>query len=131
MPKTANSVDEYLNMLAPVVRKTLESVRKSIKSAAPDADEIIGYRIPLYKYNGHLTAFFAAKSHCSFVTMSSNVIKTFKTQLKPYKVSGTTIHFPLDKPLPAELVKKIVKARVKENEAIRSSKKKKAEAKTK
>jgi uncharacterized protein YdhG (YjbR/CyaY superfamily) len=118
-PKT---VDEYLNELPDIVRKTLTQVRKAVISAAPKAEEVISYRIPLYKYNGHLVGFMAFSKHCSFVTMSYSVINAFKNELKPYDVSGTTIHFPLDKPLPSALVKKLVKARIKENSVKKISK---------
>ena len=105
------------------MHKTLEVVRKAIKSAAPDAEETISYRIPLYKYKGHLVGFMAFKNHSSFVTMSQSIIKAFKNDLKPYKVSGTTIHFPVDKPLPPSLVKKLVKARLVENKEKAGKKK--------
>jgi uncharacterized protein YdhG (YjbR/CyaY superfamily) len=124
MPAAAKNVDEYLSGLDPNQRKALEQVRKAIKSAAPKAEELISYRIPLYNYKGHLTAIMAAKNHCSFVTMSPPIIKAFKTELKPYKISGTTIHFPYDKPIPAALIKKLVKARIKENDAKAKSKQK-------
>ncbi|MCI0449245.1 MAG: DUF1801 domain-containing protein [Chlorobi bacterium] len=125
MAKTAKTVDEYLNQISPKARKSLEQLRKAIKSAAPKTEELISYRIPLYKYKGHLTAFMAAKNHVSFVTMSVPLVKSLKNELKPYKVSGTTIHFPYDKPIPATLVKKIMKARMKENEEKAKGKSKK------
>jgi uncharacterized protein YdhG (YjbR/CyaY superfamily) len=123
MSKPANSVDQYLQTLPASVRQTLEAVRKAVKSAAPDADEVISYRIPVYKYRGDLVAFMAARNHCSFITMSHPLVKALKQELKLYHTSGTTIHFPLDKPLPDALVKKIVKARLKENEEKAGKKK--------
>ena len=123
MALPAKTVDQYLQALPLKVHKTLEVVRKAIKSAAPDAEETISYRIPLYKYKGHLVGFMAFKNHCSFVTMSQSIIKAFKNDLKPYKVSGTTIHFPVDKPLPPSLVKKLVKARLVENKEKAGKKK--------
>jgi uncharacterized protein YdhG (YjbR/CyaY superfamily) len=125
MPKPAKSVDEYLGKLDSKARKSLEQVRQAIKSAAPKAEELISYRIPLYRYKGHLTAFMAAKNHCSFVTMSAPLVKSLKSELKPYKVSGTTIHFSYDMPVPIGLVKKVIKARIKENEAMAKNKSKK------
>ncbi len=115
MAKTTKTVDEYLKQQENAVGKTLGRVRAAIKSAAPMAEEKIGYGIPYYKYNGSFLAFMARKSHCSLVTMSYDIVKKMKNELKPYKVSGTTIHFSLDKALPDALVKKIVKARIKEN----------------
>lgn len=124
MIKSANTVDEYLKALDSPVRRLLEPVRNAIKSAAPKAEEKISYRIPIYTYAGHLVAFMAAKNHCSFVTMSQPLMKSLKSELKPYETSGTTIHFTAEKPLPASLVKKIVKARIKENELTAKSKSK-------
>ncbi len=126
MAKPAKTVDEYLQALPSGVRTTLEKVRKAIKSAAPMAEEKIGYGIPYYKYKGSFLALTAQKNHCSLVTMSYNIVKELKNELKPYGVSGTTIHFPLDKALPAALVSKIVKRRIKENEekSIKSKPKK-------
>jgi|SRR4030095_13197706 len=123
MPKKAKTVDEYLALLDNPTRKTLDRVRKAINSAAPEAEETIGYGIPYYKYNGALMAFTAQKNHCSFITMSYNIVKDLKDELKPYTISGTTIQFLHDKPLPASLVKKIVKARIKEKDSKKPVKK--------
>lgn len=128
MAKPVKTVDEYIKALPQPARKTFESVRKAIKSAAPKAEELVSYRVPFYRYNGHLAALNAFSKHCSFVTMSYGVIKNFKNELKPYKISGTTIQFPPGKPLPAALVKKIIKARIKENDDKAASKNKKPAA---
>lgn len=116
MAKPVKNVDEYIAQFDSAVSKSLGLVRRTIKSAAPKAEELISYRIPLYRYNGHLVAFMAAKNHCSFVTMSAPLVKSLKSELSDFKISGTTIHFTAEKPLPAVLIKKIVKARIKENE---------------
>lgn len=110
------TVDEYLNALPAGVRSTLEKVRKAIKEAAPKAEEVISYQIPTYKYFGALVHFAAFKDHCSFFGVSKRLLEKFKEELQPYKVSGTTIHFWAGKPLPSAVVKKMVKARIKENE---------------
>ena len=110
------TVGEYLNALPADVRSTLEKVRKAIKEAAPKAEEVISYHIPTYKYLGTLVHFAAFKDHCSFFGASKRLLESFKEELQPYNVSGTTIHFRADKPLPSALVKKLVKARIKENE---------------
>lgn len=120
-PKT---VDEYLEQLDEKTRKSLQQVRKAVKAAAPEAEETISYRIPYYKYKGAFIAFMTHKSHSSLVTMSYDIVKKLKNELKPYKVSGTTIQFPHDKPLPMALVNKIVKARIKEKEEKVKSKSK-------
>ncbi|MGH2576110.1 MAG: iron chaperone [Ignavibacteria bacterium] len=116
MAKKAKTVDEYLEQLNNPTRKTLGQVRKVINSAAPKAEEKIAYGIPYYKYNGAFMAFTAHKNHCSLVTMSYDIVSDLKDELKPYKISGTTIQFPHDKALPAQLVTKIVKARINEKE---------------
>jgi uncharacterized protein YdhG (YjbR/CyaY superfamily) len=125
MAKPVKTVDEYVKTLPLSFRKVFESVRKTIKSAAPKAEELISYRVPFYRHNGHLAAFFAAKNHCSFVTMSIPVIKKFKAELKPYKISGTTIQFRPEKPVPAALIRKIIKARILENNELAASRLKK------
>jgi uncharacterized protein YdhG (YjbR/CyaY superfamily) len=112
----AKNVDEYLSAVPPNVRAVLEKLRKTIKAAAPKAEEVISYQIPAYKFHGPLVFFAAFKNHCSFFVASKALMKSLREDLKPYDVSGVTIHFSVEKPLPAALVKKIVKARIKENE---------------
>jgi uncharacterized protein YdhG (YjbR/CyaY superfamily) len=113
----AENVDAYLRAVPSMARTTLEKVRKAIRSAAPKAKEVISYQIPIYKYNGPVAAFAAFKNHCSFYPMSHAIMKAYKDELNPYDTSGVTIRFPLDKPLPAALVKKLVMAKIKENAA--------------
>jgi uncharacterized protein YdhG (YjbR/CyaY superfamily) len=112
-PKT---VDEYLAGVPEPARSTLNRMRAVIRSAVPpDATEAISYGMPAIKYKGALLWFAAFSDHCSLFPTAS-VIKAFKNELKDYKVSKGTIHYPLDKPLPAALVKKMVKARLAEQE---------------
>ena len=113
----AKSVDEYLRSLPKPVRTALQELRRTIKAAAPKAEEMISYRIPTYGYMGPVVHFAAFADHCSLIVVNKDVLAGFKKELQPYKVSGTTIHFMPEKPLPAALVRKIVKARIKENEA--------------
>jgi len=108
------SVDEYLAGVREPARSTLNRVRKMIRSAAPP--EAISYGIPTFRYKGALLAFAAFSNHCSLFPMSLAVMKTFKNELKDFHTFKGTIHFPLDKPLPASLVKKVVKARIAEKE---------------
>ena len=110
------SVGEYLAALKGDARKTLLALRKTIKNAAPHATEGISYQIPTFFLKGGLVAYAAFKSHCSFFPMSSSLIRKFKKDLEGIETSKGTIRFPVDKPLRASLVKKIVKARVKQNE---------------
>jgi len=113
----AKNVDEYLAGVPEPARTTLNRIRAVIRSAVPpEATEAITYCMPTFKYKGSLLAFAAFKNHCSLFPMSLSVIDTFKNELKPFLASKGTIRFPLDKPLPAALVKKLVKARVAQNE---------------
>jgi uncharacterized protein YdhG (YjbR/CyaY superfamily) len=117
-------IDEYLAGVPEPARTTLNKVRATIRSAAPaEATEIITYGIPAFRYNGALVGFAAFSKHCSFFPMNSALIKAFAKELKGFETSKGTIRFPADKPLPAALVKKMVRVRVAENEA--KSKKKK------
>jgi uncharacterized protein YdhG (YjbR/CyaY superfamily) len=110
-------IDEYLDGVPEPARSTLQKVRAAIRAAAPkEATEAIGYRIPTFRYKGTLVAFAAFSDHCSFFPMSGSVIEKFKSQLKGFHTSKGTLQFPLDKPLSAALVKKMVKARVAQNE---------------
>ncbi|HRI22535.1 MAG TPA: DUF1801 domain-containing protein [Panacibacter sp.] len=122
----AKNVDAYLQALPPDMQAVLENLRKAVKAAAPKAEELISYQIPTYKYNGALVHFAAFKNHCSLVAVSKNVLTVFEKELEGFKSSGTTIQFTPDHPIPATLVKKIVKMRIKENEernAIKNGKK--------
>jgi uncharacterized protein YdhG (YjbR/CyaY superfamily) len=123
--KTPKDIDEYLERVPGNARTTLEALRKIIKEAAPKAEEGISYQVPIFKYQGSLVSFGAAQNHCSLYVMSPATMNAFKDELKGYDISTGTIRFPHDKPLPAGLVKKLVKARVKENEEIKARKAKK------
>jgi uncharacterized protein YdhG (YjbR/CyaY superfamily) len=111
------TVDEYLAAVPEPARSTLQKIRATIRSAAPaDATEVISYRIPAFKYKGGLLMWYAAFfGHCSLFPTAA-VIAEFKDELKGYTVSKGTIQYPVDKPLPAALVKRMVKARIAENE---------------
>ena len=111
---TPKTLDEYLAAVPEPARSTLQRVRAAIRSVVPaETIEAISYRIPAFKYKGTLVWFAAFSNHCSLFPGAS-VIKAFEKELKGYKTSKGTIHFPVDKPLPAALVKKIVKARLAE-----------------
>ncbi|HJS98231.1 MAG TPA: DUF1801 domain-containing protein [Terriglobales bacterium] len=114
VPKT---VDEYLAGTPEPARSTLQKLRAAIRGAAPrEATEAISYGIPAFRHNGVLVWFAAFAKHCSLFPTAS-VIEKFKSELKDYTISKGTIQFPTDKPLPAALVKKIVKARIEEMKA--------------
>jgi uncharacterized protein YdhG (YjbR/CyaY superfamily) len=111
------SIDEYLAGVAEPARGTLQKVRAAVRTAAPrEATEAISYGIPTFRYKGGLVAFAAFSKHCSFFPMSLAVMAAFQDDLKKFYTSKGTIHFAMDKPLPAALVKKMVKARVAEKE---------------
>jgi len=110
-------VDEYLAGVPESARSTLIKLRAAIRSAVPrEATETISYRMPAFKYKGMLVWFAAFSKHCSLFPGSS-VIEAFQNELKGFSTSKGTIHFPTDKPLPTALIKKLVKARVAQNES--------------
>ncbi len=112
------TIDAYLSAVPEPARSTLNKVRAAIRSASPaEATEGISYRIPVFKYQGPLVWYAAFSDHCSLFPGSKAVIKALKNELKDFPTSKGTIHFPLDKPLPAALLKKIVKARIAEKNA--------------
>jgi uncharacterized protein YdhG (YjbR/CyaY superfamily) len=112
-----NDVDEYLAGVPEPARSTLNKIRAAIRSAVPsEATETISYRIPTFKYKGVLVWFAAFSNHCSLFPTAS-IVEAFKKELKGFSTSKGTIQFPTDKPLPTALVKKLVKARVVQNES--------------
>lgn len=113
MPIKATTVDAYLAAVQPEQRAALEKLRTTIRAAAPQAEECISYGIPGYRLNGYLVGFGAGKNHCSFYPGA--VVQELKAELKNYDLSKGTIRFQPDKPLPATLVKKLVKLRVVRN----------------
>lgn len=124
------NVDEYLKPFPEKQRVALEKLRQTIKAAAPKAEEYIGYQMPAYKYLGPLVYFGGFTNHSSFFA-GKKIIDTFKKELEGYKTSAGTIQFTDEKPLPASLVKKIVKIRVQENEEKVAAKSNKRSIKTK
>ncbi len=119
-------IDEYLAGVPEPARSTLKKLRAMIRTAAPaEATEAISYGMPAFKYKGSLVAFAAFSDHCSLFPMGSAAIEKFKKELEGYQTSKGTIRFPVDKPLPAALLKKIVKARVAANEDKEKAKKEK------
>jgi uncharacterized protein YdhG (YjbR/CyaY superfamily) len=113
----AASIDEYLAAVPAPERAALEKIRSAIRSAAPLAEEVISYGVPAFKHHGLLVAFAAFKAHCSFFPMSESVILSHAGDLASYSTAKGTIRFPAAKPLPEALVKRLVKARITENEA--------------
>ena len=116
-PKTkAKTIDEYLAGLSHDKRAALERLRKTIRAAAPSAEECISYQLPAFRLDGKLlVAFGAWANHCAFYP--GTVMEAHKAELKDYDTSKGTIRFQADNPLPATLVRKLVKARITKNAA--------------
>jgi uncharacterized protein YdhG (YjbR/CyaY superfamily) len=119
MNKPGN-IDEYIANFPENIQEKLKNIRRIIEEAAPQAQEAISYGMPAFKLNGNLVYFAAFKDHIGFFPTSSGV-RAFKKELSPYGTSKGTIRFPLEKPIPFELIKKIVEFRV--NEALSKDKK--------
>ncbi len=113
-PTGFKTIDEYIEFFPKEIQATLRDLRQAIREAAPQAEEAISYQMPAFKQNGILVYFAAFKSHIGFFPTSSGV-EAFKEKLSAYETSKGTVRFPIDKPLPLELVKEIVRFRVKEN----------------
>lgn len=116
-PKT---VDEYLARVPPKSRAALQRLRKTIRAAAPKAEEIISYRMPAFRQKRILVYYAAFEDHCSLFVANSKVRNRFSAELKPFLSGKGTVRFTPDRPLPAGLVTRIVKALVAENAAPRS-----------
>jgi len=110
------TMDQYIAIFPRDVREVLQELRRVIRESAPRAEETISYGIPAFKLNGNLVHFAAWKNHIGFYPGSS-AIEAFKDQLSTYKQAKGSVQFPLDKPVPFDLVKRIVKFRVEENES--------------
>ena len=108
-------MDEYISTFPKNVRDILEKIRQTIKKSAPETEETISYQMPTFKLNGKNLVYFAAfKNHIGFYPIPSG-IEAFKKELSPYKQGKGSVQFPIEKPIPYDLVKKIVIFRVKEN----------------
>ncbi|HEY6805704.1 MAG TPA: DUF1801 domain-containing protein [Pyrinomonadaceae bacterium] len=119
VPKT---VDEYLASVSDEQRVALEKLRKTIRAAAPKAIECISYQMPTFKQNGMLVSFGAWRDHCSFYP-GAKPIEDHRDELKDFELSKGTIRFRPDKPIPASLVRRMVKGRIAENERRAAAKK--------
>ena len=115
------TIDEYIKAFPDDVQRILEKMRKTIRDAAPEAAEAISYQIPTFKLNGALVYFAAFKNHIGFYPTSSG-IKQFKKELSRYQGGKGSVQFPIEKPIPYDLVKKIVIFRMKENQEKRKLK---------
>jgi len=117
MANEPRSVDEYLAALPVTVQEIIGKLRSIIRSAAPESKEIFRYRIPIFVHHGHLVGYAAYQDHYSLHLMSPELMRTFEGELEPYSKTTATIHFSYDDPLPSDLIYRLVKARMAENEA--------------
>jgi uncharacterized protein YdhG (YjbR/CyaY superfamily) len=111
---TPENIDEYIARFPEAVQEILEKIRRTIREAAPDAEEAISYQIPTYKLKGNLVHFAGYQKHVGFYPASSG-IERFKEELTDYESAKGSVKFPLDKPIPYDLIGDIVAFRVKEN----------------
>ena len=113
----SKAVDQYLASVPEPARTTLNKVRAIIQAVVPpETTESISYGVPTFKYKGGLVGFAAFADHCSLFVMNPSVMDAFSDELKAFSTSKGTIRFPVDKPLPAPFLKKLVKARIEQNE---------------
>ena len=118
--EAAPTVEGYLTSLEPDAREAMEAIRATVKAMAPEASETISYRMPAFKDHGRILVYYAAfKDHCSIFPASEGVRDALGEALTPYLTGKGTIRFPLDRKIPVAFVKKVVKARLAENEAAR------------
>lgn len=109
-----SSIDEYIATFPEEIRATLQKIRETIQAAAPDAEEKISYQMPTFTLNGNLVHFAAFKNHVGFYPTPSG-IEAFKEELARYQGAKGSVRFPLDEPMPLDLITRIVKMRVAEN----------------
>ena len=115
---SVKDVDAYLTAIPEDARASLTRLRETIRAIVPDAEEVVSYQIPVFKYRGRgLVGFSASKTHCTFQVMSPAVVEAHGRELETYKLGTGSVRFPAGTTLPAALVRKLVKARIAENEA--------------
>ena len=120
---TPRDVEDYLARVPPIQRKALEQLRRTIKSVVPDAVEVISYQIPTFKLNGRMLVSYAAfNEHCSFFP-GAGPTEAHQDELKAFATSKGTVRFTPEKPLSVTLVKKLVRTRIKLNEAAQKKRK--------
>jgi uncharacterized protein YdhG (YjbR/CyaY superfamily) len=117
-----NDVDSYIANQKVEHREQLEMLRMIIQTTVPDAEELISYSIPCYKLHGFLVGMGVNKKGCSLYALNNKLQEKLKDEIVKYKVSGGTIHFPMNEKLPVTLIRKIIKIRLKENKAREKAK---------
>jgi uncharacterized protein YdhG (YjbR/CyaY superfamily) len=116
------TVDQYISTFPESVQAILQEIRKVMKENAPEAEELISYQIPAFKYHGMLIYYSAYQKHVSVSTAPFAVFEVFKNELSAYKRSKSTVQFPLNQPVPYKLIGEMTKFRVKENREIAEAK---------
>lgn len=110
---SADEVDEYLRGVDEPKRSTLQALRRTILEIVPDADQVISYRVPAFRVRGKTVAGFAAfKDHLSYLPFSGSVLAQLADELKGYTMTKSALHFPVDRPLPKTVVKKLIAVRL-------------------
>jgi len=115
IPEKIIHIDQYVAMFPPSTQTILEQLRVTIRNAVPEAEEVISYQMPAYKYFGVLVYFAAYKNHIGFYPTASG-IEAFKVELAGYKGAKGSVQFPIDQPIPFDLIAQIVEFRVQENQ---------------
>ena len=112
---SAEEVDEYLRGLSEPKRTTLEALRRTILEIVPDAEQVLSYRVPAFRVDGKIVAGFAAfKDHVSYLPFSGSVLAELGDELEEYATTKSSLHFPVDRPLPETLVRKLIAVRLAE-----------------
>jgi uncharacterized protein YdhG (YjbR/CyaY superfamily) len=110
---SAEAVDEYLRRIEEPKRGTLEALRRTILEIVPDAEQVISYRVPAFRVGGETVAGFAAfRDHLSYLPFSGSVLSELADELEAYTMTKSALHFPVDRPLPKTLVKKLIDVRL-------------------
>lgn len=110
---SSDEVDEYLSGLEEPKRGTLQTLRRTILEVVPEADQVISYGLPAFRFRGHTVAGFAAfKTHLSYLPFSGSVLSQLADELEGYAMTKSSLHFPVDRPLPKSLVKKLIAVRL-------------------
>ena len=123
-------IDEYLAAASPSQRAALQSLRRTIRSAAPQAEEGISYGLPAFRQGRMLVAFGAKAKHCAFYLMSDKTLAGLRSALEGFETSKGTVRFQDARPLPATLVRKLVEARLAENAALDAASERKTHTRT-
>jgi uncharacterized protein YdhG (YjbR/CyaY superfamily) len=110
---SAEEVDEYLSAFDEPKRTTLQTLRRTILEIVPDAEQVISYRVPAFRVQGKIVAGFAAfKDHLSYLPFSGSILEQLEDELRGYTMTKSALHFPVDRPLPTSLVKKLIAVRL-------------------